>query len=76
MTNSAKLEEIIRKSGLKRSAIMEQLNITAYETLRAKIENRRDFKVSEIEKLCAVLGLDRDQREAIFFAHNAESHSA
>lgn len=76
MTNTEMLNKRISDSGLKLSAIMEQMNIKAYETLRAKIENRRDFTASEIEKLSDVLGLDRDQREAIFFAHGVESHSA
>ena len=31
-------------------------------TLRYKINNDRDFKVSEVDKLCHLLGLNRDQR--------------
>ena len=76
MTNTEMLNKVINDSGLKLSAIMEQMNINAYETLRAKIENRREFKASEIEKLCEILNLNRDQREAIFFARGAESNSA
>lgn len=76
MTNTEMLNKVINESGLKLSAIMEQMNINAYETLRAKIENRREFKASEIEKLCEILNLNRDQREAIFFARGAESYSA
>lgn len=76
MTNTELLNKCINDSGLKFSAIMEKMNIKAYQTLRAKIENRQDFKASEIEKLCMILNLDRDQREAIFFANDAEYHSA
>ena len=76
MTNTGLLNKVISDSGLKLSAIMDQMDIKAYETLRAKIENRREFTASEIEKLCKILHLDRDQREAIFFANDVEYYSA
>lgn len=76
MTNTEMLNQCISDSGLKINAILEKMNIKAYETLRAKIENRREFTASEIEKLCSILGLNMDQREAIFFASDAEYHSA
>ena len=76
MVNTGMLNKLIGDSGLKLSAIMEKMNIKAYETLRAKIENRRDFTASEIEKLSAILGLNMEQREEIFFAKDAEYHSA
>lgn len=76
MTNTFMLEKAIRESGIKRNAIMKQLNIKAYSTLREKIENKYEFTASEIIKLCEILHLDNDQREVIFFANNAECHSA
>ena len=76
MTNTELLNKHISDSGLKIGAILEQMNIKAYETLRAKIENRREFTASEIERLSEILRLDMDQREAIFFAKDAEYHSA
>ena len=76
MTNTELLNKVISDSGLKLGAIMEQMDIKAYDTLRAKIENRREFTASEIEKLCKILHLDRDQREAIFFANDVEFYSA
>ena len=76
MTNTGLLNKLISDSGLKLSAIMEQMDIKAYETLRAKIENRREFTASEIEKLGDILHLDRDQREAVFFAKDVEYYSA
>ena len=39
----------------------EVLGISS-STLRYKINNDRDFKVSEVDKLCHLLGLNRDQR--------------
>ena len=40
----------------------EVLGISS-STLRYKINNDRDFKVSEVDKLCHLLGLNRDQRD-------------
>lgn len=76
MTNTEMLREAIKGSGLKISEILKQTNIRTYATLRAKIENRSEFTASEILKLCDVLHLDNDKREAIFFANDAESYSA
>ena len=76
MTNSTMLEKAITDSGIKRNAIMKALNIRSYSTLREKIETKYEFTASEIIKLCEILRLDNDQREAIFFANVAESHSA
>lgn len=72
MTNTALLEQEIKDSGFLKASIMEQMGIKSYATLRAKIENESEFTASEINKLCEILHLDNDRREAIFFANNAE----
>ena len=72
MTNTALLKKRIRESGLRRAAIMARMGIKSYATLRAKIENESEFTASEINKLCEILALDDDQREAVFFAPVAE----
>ena len=72
MTNTSLLKKKIQESGLRRSAIMAQMGIKSYATLRAKIENESEFTASEINKLCEILALDDDQREAVFFAIVAE----
>ena len=38
-------------------------------TLFYNINHDRDFKVSEVDKLCHLLGLNRDQRDLYFFRH-------
>lgn len=76
MTNTEMLQQAIKESGLKISAILKQTNIKAYSTLRAKIENRSEFTASEITQLCEILNLTNEQREGIFFANDAESYSA
>ena len=76
MTNTQMLNKAIEDSGLKINRIIDAMGIKAYATLREKIENRREFTASEIMRLCEILNLDNDQREAIFFAQDAESYSA
>ena len=72
MTNTELLKKAIEDSGLLKSAILERMGIKSYATLRAKIENESEFTASEMDKLCAILGISPDRREAIFFAKNAE----
>lgn len=76
MTDTEKLKEAIDKSGLKISGILERMGIKSYYTLQMKIENRQEFKASEISKLCEILHLDAAQMNEIFFAVGAEYHSA
>ena len=76
MTDTAKLRKAITDSGLKRSEILKRSGIKAYSTLRDKVDNNREFTASEITKLCDILCLSNEQREAIFFANYGELHSA
>lgn len=72
MTNSVMLEDRIQNSGLRKAWILTQLGIKSYATLRAKVLNKSEFTASEIDKLCDILDLNKNQREAIFFASDAE----
>lgn len=76
MTNTFLLQKAIERSGMKIGAILQRMNIQSYSTLKAKIENRREFTASEIATLSEILHLDKNQMEEIFFAKDAESHSA
>ena len=67
MTNTTLLEEYIEKSGYKRVFIAEKLGITRY-ALALKIDNKSEFKASEIDILCELLNIDTKDRMAIFFA--------
>lgn len=68
MTDTARLEQIIKDSGLKKNYIAKMLGVTA-ETLSRKLRNKTDFTSREIKKLCEILGIETgsDIRE-IFFA--------
>lgn len=68
MTDTAKLQERIELSGLKKSYIAIKLGITP-AAFYQKIANKREFKASEIDALCQILGItDLQEKEAIFFA--------
>ena len=72
MTNTALLLEWIKKSGYRRSFLAEQLNLSYYG-FQLKIQNEHEFKPSEINKLCKLLGITslRD-KDRIFFAKEVE----
>lgn len=72
MTNTALLEKRIVKSGLKKSYIAKAIGLSPYG-LMLKIRNINEFKASEIEKLCILLGIDDlEERCAIFFASEGD----
>ena len=68
MTDTEKLNERIRNSGLKKSYIAGVLGINA-STLSRKINNELGFNTREITVLCNLLGITKlKEKEAIFFA--------
>ena len=72
MTNTALLEEKITESGLKKSYIAKSIGLTPYG-LTLKIRNVNEFKASEIDKICILLGIDSpEERCDIFFASKVD----
>ena len=67
MTNTTLLEEYIEKSGYKKSFIADQLGLTAYG-FSLKVNNKSEFKASEMSILCDLLKINAKDKEAIFFA--------
>ena len=67
MTNTSLLEQYIEKSGYKKSYIAEQLCLTAYG-FALKVNNKSEFKASEMSILCKLLKISAKDKEAIFFA--------
>lgn len=68
MTDTVALKKLIKKSGLKYRFIAAELNIT-YQGLKNKIENINEFKTSEVDTLCKLLGITKlQEKEKIFFA--------
>jgi len=73
MTNSSKLREFVKKSGLKYTYIATKLNISSY-CLKQKIDNITEFKSSEIAEFCRILGIEDNLqlKEQLFFANNVD----
>lgn len=68
MTDTEKLNRRIEQSGYKKKYIAKVLDV-AESTLSRKINNSNDFTSTEIDVLCALLGIDDlEEKEAIFFA--------
>lgn len=68
MTNTKLLEEVIEKSGYKKSYIAKKIGLSAFG-LANKINNVTEFKTSEINGLCELLNIhDLEEKEKIFFA--------
>ena len=70
MTNTELLNELIKKSGLKKAYIDEKIGVTPVG-LSNLIAGKSEFKASQINKMCDLLGIaDLDLKEAVFFAES------
>ena len=77
MTDSALLENIIESKGIKYYFLAEKIKMS-YQSLRSKIDNKHEFKQSEIENICEALGISGNLqlKNDIFFAKFVEEKSA
>lgn len=68
MTNTALLEQAIKDSGLKKAFLAEKVGLTPAGFYNC-VNNKAEFKASQINTLCDVLGIESlEQKEAIFFS--------
>lgn len=68
MTNTEMLEKVIREKGLKKVFLAEKIGLTPAGFYNC-LNNRAEFKASQINILCDLLGIeDLQTKEAIFFA--------
>ena len=75
MTDTARLIDLIQKSGYKKKFLAEKLGITPFG-LDKKINNVTEFKASEIDTLCKLLGIKNlSDKERIFFVKSVEKYS-
>ncbi len=65
MIDTKLLNDAIDKSGLKKEWIANQLGITR-AALFEKINNKREFKASEVAKISKILSLTNQKRDIIF----------
>lgn len=68
MTNTFQLEVEIKRNGLTKKQVAEKIGLTE-QGLQLKINNKTEFKASEIQKLCDLLHL---KDKSIFFEKNSE----
>ncbi len=67
LTNTELLRKRIDQSGYKMSFIAQKLKLS-YQGLLNKINNKSEFKASEIQVLSDILALSDNDKAAIFFA--------
>ena len=61
MTNTLKLKALLLETGYTQQKLASKLGISVY-SLHKKINNKVEFKVSEIEKISSLLGIvDKDK---------------
>lgn len=72
MTHSQLLEDKISALGIKKSYIANELGITL-PTLKRKINNENEFKISEVVTICKILGVtEEDEKNSLFFNTDVE----
>lgn len=75
MTDTLKLRELIKESGLKYNYIAKKLGLTHYG-LQKKIENKTQFRTTEVKILCELLKINSlKKKEEIFFANEVDFKS-
>jgi len=72
MTNTLKLKAAMVARGLTQADLARLLNLSE-QTMNYKINNRREFKASEIQMLISVLQIPSDQVDGIFFVPDVDS---
>ena len=71
MTNTSKLKAKIVENGLLQEQVAMQLGMTS-ATFNYKLNNKTEFKGSEIKMLIVILHLTADEVMGIFFADDVD----
>lgn len=72
LTDTERLRDVIKVSGFKLQYLARQLGLSPYG-FTLKLENKNEFKPSEILKLCEILNItDLELKESIFFTQNSD----
>jgi DNA-binding Xre family transcriptional regulator len=75
MTDTELLWSIIDSKGIKRLAVAEAIGMS-YQGFLNKMQHKRDFTASEIQRLCDFLNITSlEEKEKIFFAGNVDGKS-
>ncbi len=65
------LNDRIKLSRIPVSAIAEQIGLSR-QSLYQKMKGKREFKSSEVNKICAVLRLTNEEKMLVFFADTVD----
>lgn len=68
MIDYRKLQAKVRESGLKGSYIANKMGMSR-QVFSNRLHGKTEFKLSEIFKLCNILGIGQADRDVIFFAN-------
>lgn len=71
MTNTLKLKGKIMEKGMTIQSLADEMNITSV-ALSSKINNKSEFRVSEINTIVAKLQLSNQEILSIFFAQESD----
>ena len=74
MTNSNELRAALTRKGMTQEQVAEALGITT-ATLNYKINNKREFKTSEVKALVDLLEIKKEDIDKIFFANDVDCES-
>lgn len=72
MTDTLRLKSLMLLQGLKQEDLAKYLGLSK-QTINMKLNNKRPFKLNEINKVCELLKIDDlQQRFLIFFAYDVD----
>lgn len=71
MTNTLRLKAMMMEKGLTQEQLAKRLNISE-QTMNYKINNKREFKASEIQALTKILDIPNVDVDGIFFARDVD----
>lgn len=69
--NLTYLNDRISLSGITITALADKMGISR-QSMYLKMSGERDFKTSEVEKLCEILRLTAEERALVFFAQQVD----
>lgn len=76
MNDTKAIKDLIGRKGLKMKYVAEYLGLSPYG-FQLKIENKQEFKTSEVAALCELLEIKSlEEKESLFFAKRDDLKSS
>lgn len=67
MTDKYLLQRFTHRAGYNQESLAKAVKIS-YNSYSMKANNKSDFKISEVKRICEKLGLTAEERDMVFFA--------